>query len=578
MLSLSNHFAYRRSAIWLATCVCVFVFGWRLSLMASRYFGGPTIAGDLASILQFDQDLIPNSANTRLVFCQATKEGVGIYFCDTTGGKARLLCEQKEKGHSWKRFTMLGWSPDDSLFAVAYPDMTSDKEMILVFSGNTGEPAGKVGTDQNLEQMAWLSTNAFAYSTRTDVRVVEWQGSEDWEHKRAFVKVATNLDNFTAISSNSVAWRDAGAIWLFDLATGSPRKLWEATNKNLLEFTYSKQADEFLLNCSDAAGQYLLRRKLNETNTIDAGRIGPWWDYVRKASWTGQGTAYAYLTNDLAGSAFCIKSGEESSPVLVPWHGTVHNSTLNGNHLFFSGSPDDQAPGIWDYDLNAATFKCIVSSTSGPLKDNLGCPSTSFVLTNSLGEQRYCQVWAPAHVLPNQKHPVLLAQEPNAWLPSLQIIAARCGWYAAVVDRPFFHSWNGVYERTWIEDVTSLFEVMAHDPAIDTNRVYLLASSVNTDYLSQLMNDRPTLAKGAILFSPLGLPDPSALQNTHILITDGKLDGNATKRLSEFQDRAAEKGNDVILFFQENSAHMPGSGATECNRTRLFTKFLEQKR
>jgi hypothetical protein len=576
MMSLSNHFAYRRSAVRIAMGVFVFVVGWRLSIVAAQYFGGQKTK-ELCSILLFEQDLSPNSANTRLVYCQDTEQGVGIYFCNTAGGKPKLLCEQKEKGHSWKRFTMLGWSPDDSLFAVAFPDTTNDKEMILVFNGNTGEPAGKVGTDQNLEQMVWLSNDSFAYCTKKDVGVVVGEGNGQWKHKRFFTGVGANLDNLTAVSADSVAWQDAGAIWLLDLTTGLPKTIWQATRNDLVEFTYSKPAGEFLLNCRDGAGQHLVRYNANETNIIDAGRIGPWYDYVRKATWDGQGTAYAYLTNDLAGSAICIKSGDESSPILVPWHGAIRTCYLNGNHLFFSGCPDDQAPGIWDYDLKSQAFRLIVSSTSGPPKSSLGFSFTTLLLTNSLGEERYYQLWSPTHVLPNQKRPVLLVQEPNAWFPSFQMIAAQCGWYAAVVDRPFSHTWDGTYLRTWTEDVMTLYEVMARNPNVDTNRVYLLASSASTVYLSQLMNDRPTLAKGAILFSPTALPSPSIRHEKHLLITDGKLDGDSTKRLSEFQDRAAENGDDIILFLQNNSDHMPASGVTEHNRIRQFARFLSEE-
>jgi hypothetical protein len=577
MLSLSNHFAYRRSAIWLATCVCVFVFGWRLYLVAAEHFGAHTITRELVSILQFEQDLRPNSANTRLVYCQDTEQGVGIYFCDTTGGKPRLLCEQKEKGHTWKRFTMLDWSPDDSLFGVAYPDATQDKEMILLFNGNTGESAGKVGTDQNLEQMAWLSNDSFAYATRTDVRVVEKRGNTDWEHTRSFAKVATNLDNFTAISSNSVAWREAGAIWLFDLTTGSPKKIWQSTRNDLMEFTYSKPAGEFLLNCRDGAGQYLLRYVPAETNSIDAGRIGPWLDYVHNAFWTGPGAAYAYLTNIPGGSAFCVKSGEKSMPDIVPWQGGIRSFTLNGQHLYFQGNPDNAAPGIWDYDLKSQAFRLIIASTDDPAKKVIGLTPTAGTLTNSMGEQRFYHLWAPAHVAADRKYPLLLTQELNYWFPLFQI-AADNGFYVAVVDRPFSHTWNGIHERTWTEDVMSLHEIMARNPNIDSNRIYLYASSAETWNLSSVLNESPSLWKGAVMFSPLRFPQSTDLHGKRFLLVDGKSDRDATTRLPKFQDEAAQQAGEVTVSLLDDADHVVASGASERTRFQQFAKFLETER
>ena len=72
--------------------------------MAAQYFNEPDSVRQLCSVPQFEQDLSPNNANTRLVFCQNTEAGVGIYFCETDGGKPRLLCEQKEKGNRGRFF------------------------------------------------------------------------------------------------------------------------------------------------------------------------------------------------------------------------------------------------------------------------------------------------------------------------------------------------------------------------------------------------------------------------------------------------------------------------------------------
>lgn len=102
----SKTFAMKQSTIWIVIAGFLFVLGWRALVMAAQYFREPMIVRELCSIPQFEQDLIPNSANTRLVFCQDTTEGVGIYFCDTEGGKPRFSCEQKEKGLRGRRFGM----------------------------------------------------------------------------------------------------------------------------------------------------------------------------------------------------------------------------------------------------------------------------------------------------------------------------------------------------------------------------------------------------------------------------------------------------------------------------------------
>jgi len=427
--------------------------------------------------------------------------------------------------------------------------------------------------DQNLYQLAWLSGSSFAYCTHTDIRTLAKQPDGSWTRARNILQIATNLYDFTAVSANFVAWRDGGAVWLCNLASGVPERIWEATTNRLVEFTFATDSNEFVLNCSDESGQYLLRFRPGDKRTINLGRISGQQDYIRKVTWGSHGSSYAYLTNDLAGSAFSIKTGGSATPTTIPWHGGVRSFTLSGGQLFFSGNPDDQAPGIWAYDLNATTFKCIVPSTSGRFRNSLGRPATVGMMTNSLGEQRFYHLWTPPHVAPKGKYPLLLAQELNTWFPYFQI-AAHSGCYVAVVDRPFFHTWDGNHERTWVEDVSSLYEIMARNLNVDTNRVYLYACSAETSYLSQLLSDRPTLAKGAILFSPIALPNPFLLQNKRLLLVDGKVDGNATKRLPEFQDRAASEGSVTKLFFEDGTGHMPASGATKRKRARQFAKFL----
>jgi hypothetical protein len=573
-MSLSNHFAYRRSAVWTVTGVCVFVLGWRLCLLAAQYLGGHTVTRELEGVLQFEQDLSPNGANTRLVFCQDTENGVGVYFCNTAGGKPKLLCEQKEKGHSWKRFTMLGWSPDDSLFAVAFPDAASDKEMILVFNGNTGEPAGKVGAEDHLEQLAWLSNDSFAYCTRTDVGLVASVGKDRWQHQHFFTGVGTNIDSFTAVSANSVAWQDSGAVWLFDLNTGATKKIWQGQYRyNLADFTYSKTLDEYLLNLRDGQGQYLVRYSAVQTNSVNLGHIGPWMAYVQHATWDGQGTAYTYLTNELGVSVLCLKTPDAAAPVNVPWHGGAASLILNGQHAYFQGNGDGQSPGIWDYDLKSQSSRLVISASDDPMKKMLGQMPTFGTFTDALREQRFYHLWAPTHVVPGRKYPVLLAQELNNWFPYFQM-AADNGFYVAVVDRPFSQVWNEPHERTWNEDVSALYQIMAENPNVDTNRMFLYACSYETRFLSAAMQQNPELWKGAIMVTPIQLPERPLLSGKSLLVVDGQVDGDMATTLPKFQDETARQSGVVTLYIQNNAGHDAAAGVTERTRAKAFVNFL----
>jgi len=566
MISLSKHFTVRPSAVWIMTGVSFFVISWRLCVFATGYFGAQKVADTLTAITRFKQDLIPNHANTRLVFCQDTERGVGIYFCNTDGGKPRLLCEKIENRLRWQRFTMLGWSPDDSLFACAWPDNNQDKEFILIFDGTNGEQLAQIGADQDLYQFAWLNADSFACSTHTDVRVVVRQGKNGWEYKRHFEKVAANLEDLTAISEHSVAWREAGAIWLLDFAGGQPQKIWEATTDTLVGFAYDKSSGEFLLNCSHENGQFVIRFSPGSKGIADTERIGnQQHDFVSNVKWIDGGPRYAYVnwSNDRGHwPDLCIQTKPNLAPILVPWKGWIENFSLSGDHIFFTGSENGELPSIWEYDIKSKTIRCVVdSSTRESAWVKITAPLIGAV-TNASGGAKTYYLWQPAQVSVGGKYPLIITKQFWNWCPYNQI-AVNEGYYFAIVDESC---------------VAALREVLAKNPNVDGKRVYLYESSTATAFASELISENPELWRGAILFSPTTLPDLSRLQNKKILVIAGNDDYGQFARLSRYQNQAAALGTSVTLFFSAGAGHIPNSVASERDRARQFARFLSANR
>ena len=197
------------------------VLAWRAGVVAWDFLHEPRKVRELAALEQLKQDVIPNRANSRFVFCRDTPTGVGIFFGDPAGGPPRLLCEQPEKGRIGRRFTMLGWTPDDRRFACAHPDDAHDREEVLIFNGQTGEREAQVGVDSSFYEFGWLNAEAFAYSTRTAVRTVGRETDGSWAHRRNFPEMGTRMEDFCAVSDSAVAWRDGGTVWRLDVTTGA---------------------------------------------------------------------------------------------------------------------------------------------------------------------------------------------------------------------------------------------------------------------------------------------------------------------------------------------------------------------
>src|SRR5208283_651998 len=120
-----------------------------------------------------------------------------------------------------------------------------------------------------------------------------------------------------------------------------------------------------------------------------------------------------------------------------------------------------------------------------------------------------------------------------------------------------------------------LYETLANNPNIDTNLVYLFATSAESGYLSQFVAEKPDLWRGVILLNPVVEP---GLSNTHlsrIFIVGGTDDvNNSVEQLTKYQDEAARAGIPVKLVVQNGVQHITRSIATERERTRQFARFL----
>ncbi len=588
-----------RTGLGLTLAVVLFVGGWRLSVIVGgnqrRHW--QAVATELGSLPQFKQDLSPNNAGTCLVYCQATEKGVGFYFCETGSGKSRLLCEQNEKGYSWQRYCMLGWSPDDQLFAYAIPLQTHPpdqpwmrEEQIVICDGQTGETLAKTPADPDTYELAWLTPHSFAYSTayNHDLRVVEKNQEGKWVLRQVFEKVTTNkLETLTAVSDKSVAWQDGENVWSFDFDSGLLKKVWDsgANANQLVDFTYARETRQFLLNCSDANGQFLIRFSPESKMAVDGGRIGNPLDFVSVvkdiqhqpgdwiAAWKRQGlivmnvkwadngpryTCADYVRRIGDWPALCVKTKAQADLIHVPWNGFIENFALNGDHLFFTGGENGAIPGIWEYDIEAGTLRCVVSGSAPWLEYVKTATALTGTLTNAAGEAKTYYLWPPTHISSGKRYPLVITKQFWNWFPYDQI-AANEGYFFAVVD------------ETCVE---KLPEILAKNINVDTKRVYLYESSAGTRFASELLANRSDLWRGAILFGPSVLPHPPLLQDKRLLLVAGMNDGDDFKRLTQYQVSAAQDGFPIALAFLNDSDHMPNSVASECRRALVFAQFL----
>lgn len=498
MNKLMRRVIFDWSGLWLTAAAVLFVVVWRASVVAHIPVHIMEIADELGSIGRFDFGFTPNHSGTHVVFSQHTATGVAFYFCDTAGGKRKFLCEEPEKGYNWQPFGIKGWSPDDKLFAFCYPsDLAKYEEQIIIYDGNSGEAVIKLTAPTLLSELTWLAPRSFAYSfwngDTHDLAVIQQKPDGDWVQARTFRQLGNKeMAGLVATSSNSVAWRQGESIWSLDFASAAPQKIWESATNQLVEFTYSSESKEFLLNCNDEKGQYLIRFYPRNKFISNIGKISDKTNSIHNAVWVNNGARYVYLSIEQGISVFHIKTNVYAEPIDLPWQGCIENYSLNGDHLFIEGFRANEAPGVWDYNIHSGEPSMVISVLERPLRYARIVGADILVFTNSNGEQKRCLLWQPTQIAVGKKYPLIIGQQPYTWWQAFPQIAANGGCYFALVDRPSW--WEDL--DNWSDEVLKVYELMAKNPNVDTNCVYLFGMSAETSYVTSLLSDKPISGMG----------------------------------------------------------------------------------
>jgi predicted esterase len=122
-----------------------------------------------------------------------------------------------------------------------------------------------------------------------------------------------------------------------------------------------------------------------------------------------------------------------------------------------------------------------------------------------------------------------------------------------------------------------VYHALAHDPGIDTRRVYLFGASAETRYLSECVTQSPGLWKGIILLNPTQLPDfsksPPFQSRPKILISAGGEEHEAD-RLKKYQADALNWGVLVDYVIHPGEPHHLVGNAGELERTKAMMHFV----
>ncbi len=556
------------------------------------------IAAELVSTIEFFGTPVPNHAGAKLFYAQTSANGVTGYVVDAASGKKTFLFEH-EQSHL-QGVGLLGWSPDDTLFAYS---VRSPKGVITICDANSAGTLATVAESKIILGGVWLSDESFVYvNNNQDLSLIQKSGG-DWHKSSLFTKkpavepnkpvvattappatvkktpVRTNpaelVQCLTAISEKTVAWQQGGAVWKYDLGSDAPVKIWESTTNALVNFCFSGERNCFTLHCKSAAGECLFdlypafiwrneRITGFEPITPPSGAITSSLTFIRN------GLGYAYLAKSQTFDAIVIKREANSVPIQLAWEAGVDSLAANDNHVYITGSPTNGPLGIWDYDVKAGALSCAVSGLEHPFQHAGIVAATHEATTNADGEKVVYHLSPPVHFVAGRKYPLVISFNGVRWRPQEAAVPnAGC----------FLASLNGIPSDE--ADVVTVYQAAIQHPGIDASRVYVMGVSAGAGLAGRLLQDRPELWRGAILLSPVSFPDPSQLKVSRILIDSGGNDtylkeSGGVSKLTQFQDAAALAGIPVTLSINQLASHVYRSNIAEEERVRQTLEFLAE--
>lgn len=582
--------AKRVTANWQA---CLIILGvaaligvWRLIVVARHPNHLRDIATETGSVAEFWGQPMPNPSGTRILFQQSTETGVGVFFADIPNGKKAMLYEQPEKGFEPGNVQLWGWSSDGSRFAYLRRPNKEAKRELIVGDGYTGEAVGTVLMDRKVEELTWLSPQSFVFvDDYQDLFRVEQLSEKRWGVPQPFKRpeVLANgkkakrakltkeqlaalppVENIIPTSASSVAYLCEHVIWNWEFNALEPVQIWSDTNHTLVDFSVDALSQRLLLHSKDDTGEKLWAYHWPTKRLTPLGENGALKFLTNRVVWFN-GDGYAYVQRGLLNHAIQVRSRVTASPVEFKFNGGLNSFAANNREIYAFGSIAGEPVGIWQLAADSEKPTCVVSNPMPSFTYAKVIVPIRETVTNESGQSFSYRLWSPTQLVPGRKYPLLIGKATTRWQGYAAAIAQGGAYFLSIEQDE--------EDGDWGEKVMPLYEQIKTKFQVDEEQLYLYATSRYTWQLKQLLEAHAGKWRGAILFSPAGLLDPTKLGVSRLLVDYGAEDLRADL-VAKFRDDAARVGVAVTVVPHENAGHIYRSVAAQRERDQAVIKFL----
>ncbi len=560
-----------RPGVWIVLLVVLGVVGLESGRLYQRLTGHRTeLADAIGSVGFFYGPPQPEHSGSRALYLRTSEKGLGFYACEVASGKVTLLQDwQAPGGRSFRGQSLWPLSPNDRFIPLVVSVQATPGALAICDAGSGKEVARLAEPGWIVTQGAWLTPEKLAWLRRRnpevkrpepfELHLTERQPDGRWADQIAGVTL-TNVSCLTALSGDTIAWMDAKGIYALNLASSVISPLFSAPGKQIAELNYSREHQQFLVTCKEKQGRSVWRLELKADAPNDFSRLTSDKN-IRRAQWVNDGAGYAYLSRD----TMVVKADAAASRVEVKAAVDTLVAAPTGDGLFFVGSVGHEPGlGLWRYRASDQSLTNLVCYSDRPSSRARRVEPVRCVANDAAGHLLHYYLYRPVNFNWRRKYPLLIgdtvfgqfAYQRDFDGPSWAEAMANCGAYVVIVARK---DWFPKDDQEWGRGVMTLYNYMRGEPTIDYGRIFLYGASLETSYLSRLIEQKPELWRGALLLNPGELPDLTAIKAgrrlPRILISAGKEEGE-TERFKKYQEEACARGILVEVVEHPNSAHV----------------------
>jgi hypothetical protein len=567
---------------------------------------GFMIQGMRARWFAADPPLI-NHAGTQMLYCQTSENGAALFSLDLDTGYRKQLYEEPAtliQAGPTTALAAYAWSPDDTRIVYTRADpgrsIYSYDDLVVAEAANGSELAalGMPG----VHKVVWLKAQLFvATDGAGEIHVIREQQDGIWAEVEAIaprvskvnhnqkqrgqkyigtIPVTGQYDDLTALSTNTIAWREGGQIVSLNLASKTIAVLFEPRGQRLKQFAYAAKTSQILVTCSENGQNSLWRltpgrEALEDTNFVTAANVDV-------NTWLDESDGYAYFNEE---KQLLVRANGSSEPVKVLEHGRVSSfaCTPDGKRLIIIGtSSNEPASGIWEYDITADKVRCLAPAAQEGFQDLVAGIEPEHRLVQVQGGHWWTlYIYKPIPFNRHRSYPLVVANTPLAgaqpYIAQYALAVQNAGGYFAILDRRDWSDGSGTQDA-WAANEEVVVNALELDPTVDRSRIFLISNCVESRWLGIFAAKYRGCCKGMFMLIANELPEAASLTTGKYPpeIFDSACDvwEGGGDRLKKYRETAAQYGVRMDYVIAPDTMHDFVSQQSQRSRIRSLLHFV----